>query len=426
MKNRLNWMTLFLFSTILVQAQWEKVSEIDNNNFYQVHALNNQTVLLAAERGDVYRSENGGLDFEVSSLQGYGFNSSIAFINEQTGYLGSGCYFVFDECPGNTIYKTEDNGVTWELVFRVGEGFEPGVFIDIEVPEENTVFALNDFGYLYRSIDAGENWTPIVIDSSALRGINAGQIQFFDAENGIAVISEYILGETKDRLFKTSNSGEDWTLVYETGEMNLPAINNLYFTDIDHGFMCTNFGELQTTNDGGRSWTPITIGNEGEALRKVFFPNRQTGYVSSFESATQKTRLYRSDDAGLNWSVDLELDSTFLGDFHFLDSENAYLITSFNTLYRRGGITDVSEFDLTNKIKVFPNPITDFLMIENDLLEGNFYAQVNNIAGQVLHKEKIHSGTNQIQTKGWASGIYFLQIINEVGNMVWSQKIMKK
>ena len=417
---------LILCFSNLVFAQWEKVYEITDNNFYIIHALDNQTVLLGAENVKVYRSENGGTDFLSTQLQNFGFNYSFAFeANKQVGYLGSGCYFIFDECPGNTIYKTMDGGMTWELTFA-GEGeFHAGVFVDIETPTPDVVFAMSDIGVLFRSVDGGENWTKLEIDSNTEGNINNNQLQFFDAENGIAVVRYHVSGDFSTRLYRTTDAGETWMLIYETGGTNLPAINNIHFINQDHGFACTNFGKLEMTDDGGNTWTPIIIADENEELRNIYFPTDQTGYVSSYNDETMKTRMYRTDDGGMNWAIDFEQDSTFITGFHFSDVNNGYLYTGHRTVHRRSGTTDVKRYSFTEHFKIYPNPLDNVLFIETDLRTSDYRVEINNAIGQMLESIKLNMGTQQISTEKWTSGFYFIQIKDENNNIVWSEKVMK-
>jgi len=417
---------LFLFFSNLAQAQWEKVYEITDNNFYTIHALTNEKVLIGAEKGTAYRSENGGQDFSLTQLQVFGFIYSFAFeANKQVGYLGGGCYFTFDECPGNTIYKTIDGGESWELTFAGEDEFHIGVFIDIEIPAPDIVFAISDIGILFRSIDAGENWTKLVITPETEGSISSNQLQFFDTENGIAVVKYYLLGDSRQRLYRTSDAGETWTLIYETGGTNFPAINNLHFIDKDHGFLCTNFGKLEMTNDGGSTWTPIIIADEEEALGKVYFPTEQTGYVSSYNDETKVTRLYRTDDGGMNWALDFEKDSTFITDFNFSDSDNGYLFTGHRTVYRRDGTTSVKTSSFAEKFRIYPNPVNDLLFIKNDLTKGDYHIEISNAIGQILYRNKLNTRTQQVSTEQWGAGFYFIQIEDDNNNIVWSEKVIK-
>jgi len=318
-----------------------------------------------------------------------------------------------------------DGGQNWEMVFTPNSGLEIGIIIDIEVVEPDIIFAISDLGDSYRSVDAGETWTQLVINTDNEINPNINQIQFFDAENGIVVVGYNLFGELYNGLYKTTDGGETWTLIYETSGYSLTGRNNLYFRNKENGFLCNNSGELEKTTNGGNSWTPISIANENEMFRNVFFPTEQTGYVSSYNEETKITRLYRSDDGGSNWELDFEKDSTFISGFHFSDSNNGYLYTSNKTVFRRSGTTNAKQYSFAEHFKIYPNPLGDVLLIENDFITGDYDFEITNAIGQIQHKGKLNTSTQQVSTKTWTSGFYFIQIRKEGGSLIWSEKIVK-
>lgn len=84
------------------------------------------------------------------------------------------------------------------------------------------------------------------------------------------------------------------------------------------------------------------------------------------------------------------------------------------------GITTVSKND---GISIYPNPVTNQLFIDNKNGAFNQVTLVNTL-GQVIKKESIRKGVNQIATSDLGSGIYYV-IINGT-NGARSMKITKK
>ncbi|RVU90375.1 Xyloglucanase precursor [Flavobacterium columnare] len=120
---------------------------------------NNSNVVIVGTNSGVYRSEDGGLSFELTSdsdviyqLAFHPTNSNIVYASNSTG--------------GDTfIYKSVDNGVNWEMkksFVRVKKMLMATTKADpnyLYLLGANTSGDLNGFKGVYLSVDAGENFT---------------------------------------------------------------------------------------------------------------------------------------------------------------------------------------------------------------------------------------------------------------------------
>lgn len=86
-----------------------------------------------------------------------------------------------------------------------------------------------------------------------------------------------------------------------------------------------------------------------------------------------------------------------------------------------GGL-GIDEENSSNKIRIYPNPITDYLNIEMD--EYPDRVQIVNLTGAVLISEKLNSKNFEIDVSHLSKGMYFVKIISQNGT-VESLKIMK-
>ena len=89
-------------------------------------------------------------------------------------------------------------------------------------------------------------------------------------------------------------------------------------------------------------------------------------------------------------------------------------------------IQDVQEFADSPKIKVYPNPIVQYVEI---LLPENMadvrYAEIYDIGGKLLKRENISEQHSSISFENFASGIYFLSLRNE-HSLIETVKVLKK
>lgn len=82
------------------------------------------------------------------------------------------------------------------------------------------------------------------------------------------------------------------------------------------------------------------------------------------------------------------------------------------------GTTGTDKFD-QNTVKLYPNPVTDFVQIETS--EAIKEVIVINALGQQIRK----GNSNKIDFSGYSTGVYIIKISLE-NNMTHTQKLIKK
>jgi hypothetical protein len=83
----------------------------------------------------------------------------------------------------------------------------------------------------------------------------------------------------------------------------------------------------------------------------------------------------------------------------------------------------IQRFIGESKVRIFPNPVTDYLILdaENDLNSSTF--RIYNTLGNMIEKRKLLTGKNEIQISDLPNGVYFYSIerpngINESGKFI--------
>ena len=113
-------------------------------------------------------------------------------------------------------------------------------------------------------------------------------------------------------IFETHSCSEDRSVEPDPPlEINneLLGANDIYFVDADHGWVVGRLGTAILTDDGGDTWTPVTI--DDLDMRGVYFSNTQNGWAVGREG-----KLYSSEDGGHTWERQVftgypELDDLF-------------------------------------------------------------------------------------------------------------------
>ena len=166
-----------------------------------------------------------------------------------------------------------------------------------------------DTGYIIHTTNGGENWN---IQLSMVQELRV--IQFLDINTGYTAGGT---GSGTDRIYKTTNSGENWIQLNIIG---LESIDDMYFISKDTGWVCDEdplFGGLYKTTNGGNSWVQQL--NESYRPLKLFFINKDTGWVG-----TNSNRLYRTTNGGTNWN--LQYSSNYpVRSIFFLNPNNGWI-----------------------------------------------------------------------------------------------------
>ncbi|HEX8069348.1 MAG TPA: YCF48-related protein [Pyrinomonadaceae bacterium] len=71
-------------------------------------------------------------------------------------------------------------------------------------------------------------------------------------------------------------------------------LNAVFFVDQKHGWIGGDGGQVWRTEDGGRSWTPLQLGNT-DNVSDLFFRDKENGYLLA------GNRVLTTDDGGATW-----------------------------------------------------------------------------------------------------------------------------
>ncbi|WP_146192779.1 hypothetical protein [Sulfoacidibacillus thermotolerans] len=215
----------------------------------------------------MYRTTNGGKTWIKSiptELEGRVFAGRPAFGQDNSVWIplsaGAGPF-------ASSILATNDMGQTWHTVVEHGEWRQ----IELSNRFENTsyVFAgLESGAALLKTTDDGKTWTQLY------PGVEpAINISFVSRTVGFALGT----GANENAILRTSNGGASWMTV---GSLpNGIQAYDITFTSPNVGYVTvaplknsTKLGNtmIMKTNDGGRKWTPATVGGlPREILTKV-------------------------------------------------------------------------------------------------------------------------------------------------------------
>lgn len=314
------------------------------------------------------------LEWEKLSTEPYrGKQDDITFIDELQGWYVNGA--------GN-IYHTKDGGKTWEKQLeKAGSFFRTIAFVNENIGFVGTVGTdyfpnVADTIPLYRTNDGGKSWSPVQYDGPYVKGLCALDIvqeQYINHGKIDFKYHIYAVGRVGSpaNMMVSHDGGNTWTSksMNDDGQM----LFDIKMLDTKTGFACaatsadiskSNALILKTT-DGGDSWRKVYQSDRPfETTWKVSFPSEKVGYVTiqSYNpdpNITQQ-RVAKTTDGGETW-VELDLvEDSRAREFGigFIDDDHGFVGTMSSGYETKDGGNSWSPVDLgmaCNKIRIYKN-----------------------------------------------------------------------
>ncbi len=195
-----------------------------------------------------------------------------------------------------------------------------------------------------RSLDGGDTWTNGPIDLGNV-DLVIGDICAVSATTAYIVTWANASGLTGG-VYVTNDAGVTWqkqaSASYNTGTDSFPDV--IYFWDANKGVTvgdpASGYFEIYTTTNAGANWVRVPEANIPASLPGEY------GYTGNREVrdniiwfTTNKGRIYKSTDYGLNWTVSQSPISDFgsaavNGSIAYKDENNGLLITNTLQFFR--------------------------------------------------------------------------------------------
>lgn len=251
----------------------------------------------ACTKTEVWRTTNGGADWEKYSMPPYSFHGTVVlfFSDSLNGWVTG---------KNNSLNKTTDGGKTWtEIPFTSGGSSSVN---DVFFLNSNTGYFITSsdfyFAYINKTTDGGNSWINTKISKSEIfEGIVLYNIKFIDDYTGFISGNEINNDSTYGFLLKTSDGGLNWKKTNFISNHNLTEI---CFINNSTGWI--NAGNLlYKTTDGGNNWfTQKPLGSK--AIRKICFADDKTGWLTQFkeyvdDNTFDSYQMQKTTDGGSTW-----------------------------------------------------------------------------------------------------------------------------
>ncbi|MBE0648367.1 MAG: hypothetical protein IH596_11340 [Bacteroidales bacterium] len=195
-------------------------------------------------------------------------------------------------CSGNKIFRTINGGVTWIPVITPAIQGPPSLY-GISVVGNTEIWISGSSGTVYKSVDAGNNWT--VYDTNSFR---RGLIQGICAITSdiIYVAGEFATGQGPwGFIARTLNGGTTWDSISLPGGFNQYRWIGVTATDSNNIVVYGSTGHYAVTHNGGNFWyTPGQV-DPGDINDLVMISSE------SYWGAFDYDMIFKTFDGGETW-----------------------------------------------------------------------------------------------------------------------------
>lgn len=225
-----------------------------------VNAQDNQTVIAGYQYGNIYKSTDGGYNWDyatngITGTANWNYPLTVDPQNANTIYTGT-----------QRVFRSTNFGSSWtsispELTQLDQTGtliYGTITFIDVSPLNSNIIYAGTDNGSVWNTLDGGNNWTE-VDDGLPVRWVTCVETDPFDEATAYVTISGYRFHDNMSHVYKTTDNGQTWNDIGAT----LPDVPcNCIIADPaaqDVLYLATDVGVYYSL-DGGQNWNPAGTG----------------------------------------------------------------------------------------------------------------------------------------------------------------------
>ncbi len=263
-------------------STWTEINDWPAMSFWGIGLPDeNKVVLSAWGGGEISISEDGGNTFSYPSNLATKSLTNLyecEFVDANTGFIGGG---------SGTLLKTIDGGTTYNQINNT-MATESKTINAMHVYNSDVIFAGGSSGYVMKSSDGGNTWTDTKINSSTVYDI------FALDEN--TVITSAASGKICYGVFDGDAVVTD-SLIIDVGSNSMRAVkvrNNVVLIPTSKGKIYrADVNSLATIAD-------VFTEPDGDDFYDVEFVTDSLVYVVG-----EAGKIYKSEDAGLNWTVEV-------------------------------------------------------------------------------------------------------------------------
>ena len=275
---------------------WEPVSYTEDIDLTDVTFVTPDVGWVSGDKGTILHTKDGGKSWEAQ-LGGDPAAADpdikrLRFFDERHGWA----------IKDKKLLATAD-GESWEEIAPLPQRMGDFVFLS---PTDGFAAAgqtqyLHEPHNIFRTRDGGRTWeqgptceVKAVVDGLTKQvGCYLVRFHFPSRSVGYAIAEATCMGSCGPPIMaKTEDGGDTWRFFVGPGDLKVAALEDLFFTSEQSGFVTSSEKKIYATADGGNTWKGV-VATPGEWLR---FADPETGWSFGRE------HLAFSTNGGGRWS----------------------------------------------------------------------------------------------------------------------------
>lgn len=331
---------------------------------------------------------------------------------------------------GASITSDSDGNIISVGGFDGTTDFDPGVgsfllsatgwdiFISKLDSNGNFVWAKHFAGGVYSNVN------DVIVDASKNVYVTGSFQNTYDFDPGAGVAN--LISNGSDDLFlcKLSSTG-NFIWVKQIGGANQESGTSFVIDQSQRLFMTGYFWGTVDFDPGSGADSLISSGNfdffistfdlNGNSL--LSFNIGGTGNDEAWNIACDNTG---NVFLGGYFYNTVDFDATASSDIHSSNGNDDFFVMKFNP-----GSVGTQDLKINSDIFIYPNPTSEYLTVQSKLFCNNCKLEITNTIGEKILSQEINSTKTQINIQPLASGVYFIGVEMESGE-IWNQKFIKQ
>jgi len=309
---------LFAVDVCVAEPEVSPVEMRADAELWDVFFLDRERGWAVGDRGTIWRTENGGMEWELQEAHVGCVLRSIFFVDPQNGWVVGGWTHPYTHKSTAVILRTKDGGRRWTPVSGLNlPSLSKVKFFDANrgwaVGNNSTTFTSG----VFRTTDGGRSWSSL--PNGQRDGWTTGD--FRDATTGS------VAGDL-GRLGLVKSNGVQPT---RTPAIGSRPLHRLQLVGGSSGWLIGDAGLAMQTRDGGLSWTspdvPLPQGSQHLDFYALAIHGEHVWIAGDPGSV-----IYHSPDYGRSWETIQTGQKMNIRGMTFIDKQHGWAVGALGTI----------------------------------------------------------------------------------------------